>query len=343
LAGKSYRRFSSTLAFRKMELIKIQPEINNIGESLFDLTTSPKQFILANTVEMCYSELSKDHIIPVFVKDNEPLISHADFIDATIDIANQIFGNSNVLHPAIRVSHPIKGRIPEAKDKPAKELLEFEKTIYYERCMFLLEVPSINKTINGNKLNLVVGGVKSYHLDNLYNKKGSDEHFKIFIGFENKVCTNLCVWSDGVVLDLKVKNQAQLMKAIFDLINGFNMDNYLNELERIANHSITEHQFATLLGRCKMYQYLNSYEKKKIPTLLFGDAHINQIAKDYYFDPHFKGNDAVVSLWNVYNLFTGANKSSYIDTFVARSSNAFDFIRILAIDLENGNENWFLN
>jgi hypothetical protein len=327
-----------------MELIKIQPEILTIGESFFDLTSSPKQFINGNTMPMSYSELSKDHIIPVFVKDNEPLISHADFIDATIDITNQIFGNTNVMHPAIRVSHPIKGRIPNAKDKPAKELLDSEKTIYYERMMFLIEIPSISRTINGNQLNLVVGGVKSYHLDNLYNRKGTDEHFKIFIGFENKVCTNLCVWSDGVVLDLKVKSQAQLMKAIYQLIDSFNSEAYLNEMNRIANYSISEQQFANLLGRCKMYQHISLTDKKSMPAFLFGDAHINQIARDYFFDPTFKCEPSgEISLWNLYNLFTGANKSSYIDTFVTRSSNAFDFTRIMAIDLEFGNENWFLN
>src|SRR5690606_10765697 len=40
-------------------------------------------------------------------------------------------------------------------------------------------------------------GVKSYTRDNLYNRKGADQHFKFFIGFQNKVCTNLCIWTDG--------------------------------------------------------------------------------------------------------------------------------------------------
>lgn len=327
-----------------MELIKIQPEITTIGESLFELTSSPKQFIHANTIPMSYSELSKEHIIPVFVKDNEPLISHADFIDASVDIANQVFGNRNVMHPAIRVSHPIKGRIPDAKDKPAKDLLDFEKTIYYERSMFLIEIPSVSETINGNQLNLVIGGVKSFHLDNLYNRKGADEHFKLFIGFENKVCTNLCVWSDGVVLDLKVKNLAQLMKAIYELVIGFNSRSYLKELARMANYTLTEHQFATLLGRLRMYQYLAPNEKKEIPTFLLGDSQVSQVAKDYFLDPNFSCNqNGEINLWNVYNLLTGANKSSYIDTFINRSNNSFDFTRIMAIDLEFGNENWFLN
>ena len=43
--------------------------------------------------------------------------------------------------PSIRVSHQIKGRVPSAIGKPVKELKENEKTIYYERMAFLIEIP----------------------------------------------------------------------------------------------------------------------------------------------------------------------------------------------------------
>ena len=49
----------------------------------------------------------------------------------------------------------------------------------------------------------------------------------------------------------------------------------------------------------------------------FTDSHINAVAKAYYCDEHFsRGNDSAIDLWRVYNLFTGANKSSYSDTFL---------------------------
>ena len=40
------------------------------------------------------------------------------------------------------------------------------------------------------------GGVRAYNDTNLYSKKGA-ERFKVFIGFICKVCTNLCVSTDG--------------------------------------------------------------------------------------------------------------------------------------------------
>lgn len=61
--------------------------------------------------------------------------------------------------PQIRVSHIIKGRIPEATHKPANQLLDSDKTTYYEHMKFCIEIPTIYETIEGNKLTLTVGGV----------------------------------------------------------------------------------------------------------------------------------------------------------------------------------------
>jgi hypothetical protein len=49
------------------------------------LPTSTTSFIEANTLPISLDEMKKDHIIPVFVKDNEPLISHVEFIEVIRD------------------------------------------------------------------------------------------------------------------------------------------------------------------------------------------------------------------------------------------------------------------
>lgn len=316
----------------------------SVENTFNDVLSTEKPFILSNTIPIPMGEMTDTHIIPVFVKDNEPLISHADFVSATQDIAYQVFKNDKILNPSIRVSHPIKGRIPDAKDKPARELMEKEKTIYYERMMFIIEIPSIQETIAGNTLSLTIGGVKSYNLDNLYNRKGADEHFKIFIGFQNKVCCNLCVWSDGLTLDLKVKNLSQLMKAIYEMVVQFKAEKQLFALQKLCQYELSEHEFATLIGRARLYNYLPPQEKKLIPQLSFGDTQIGVIAKDYYQDNAFcRRENGAINLWNVFNLFTGANKMSYIDTFLGRSVNAFEFTTQLADSMENRTNNWFLN
>ncbi|AXE17947.1 hypothetical protein DR864_09470 [Runella rosea] len=301
-------------------------------------------FIQANTIPMSLAELEQQHLIPVFVKDNEPVISHQDFINCALEIVNQVFPNETILSPAIRVSHPIKGRIPEAKDKRAKDLLPHEETIYFERMMFVIEVASIRDRINGNELSLTIGGVKAYNLDNLYNRKGADEHFKIFIGFQNKVCCNLCVWSDGLVLNLKAKHLSQLMKGIYELVLGYKMNNHLKAMQSMTEAYLTEHQFATMIGRARLYQFLPAEEKKLVPRLHFGDSQISSIARDYYHDVSFcKRDNGDISLWKVYNLFTGANKQSYIDSFLGRSVNAFELVGSISHAIQQQEYHWFLS
>lgn len=303
-----------------------------------------KPFIEANTVRVTKEENRDEHIIPVFVKDNEPLISHAEFIDAAMELTADIYHGERILEPAIRVSHPIKGRIPEAKDKPAHQLLEWEKTLYYERMMFVIEVPSIQDEIDGNTLSLTIGGVKAYNQDNLYSRAQSDQHFKVFIGFKNKVCTNLCVWSDGYMGDLKVKTIGQLRAAIRTLLEGYNKNFQLFHMKQFARNTITEQQFAHLIGRCRMYNHLPSEQKQHLPPLLFGDQQINTVVKDFYRDNSFsRDRNGNINLWKLYNLLTGANKSTYIDSFVDRSVNAFNIVESIRYCLENKQESWYFN
>ena len=94
-------------------------------KTLENLDTSkiPKNpFIVANTEEVGLQHLNKDCIIPVFSKDNERTISHQEFIETALTAARSYFTSSIISPPEIRVSHQIKGRIPEAIHKPAKEL-----------------------------------------------------------------------------------------------------------------------------------------------------------------------------------------------------------------------------
>lgn len=173
-------------------------------------------FIEANTKEVTIEHLKDDCVVPVFSKDNEITISHPNFIEATWEAANRVFPNETIEEPAIRVSHVIKGRTPEAIHKPVKDLLEEDKTIYYERMMFCFEIPTIHEDIAGNRLNLTIGGVRSYNHENLYSKKGM-EKFKIFIGFKNTVCCNMCVSTDGFKSDLKVMDVHGLFNAAIQL------------------------------------------------------------------------------------------------------------------------------
>ena len=324
-------------------LVKIETP-DSVKPTIILSDTEEKTFITANTVSISQHEMKEHHIIPVFVKDNEPVISHNEFIEITQQVVADNYYSEQICKPVIRVSHPIKGRIPDAKDKPAIQLQDFEKTVYYERMMFMIEIPSIQDTIEGNQLSLVVGGVKAYNEDNLYSRSVSDQHFKVFIGFKNKVCTNLCIWTDGLMGDLKVTTSGQLMACITSLIRKYNEGFHLFNLKQLANYSITEHQFAQIIGRCRMYQHLPGNLKQDISPMLLGENQISMVVKDYYRDNSFSRNEnGTINLWRFYNLFTGANKSTYIDNFLERSVNAYSFVEQLRWALEEKEKCWYLS
>jgi hypothetical protein len=326
-----------------MDTLQLLPVKSNQVESIESLVSTSKPFIDANTIPSSLEEIRSKHIIPVYAKDNERLISIAEFIESCHEIISDIYWGEQILPPSIRLSHPIKGRIPEAKDKAANQLEEYEKTLYYERAAFIYELPSLQTEIDGNTLSLTVGGVKSYSLDRLHGKKGGDEYFSIFIGFQNKVCTNLCIWSDGFSQTVGVRSLSELKVMMNELFNRYNSSHHLHHLKRLSELELTEHQFAQLIGRCRMYTQLPVEIRNSIHPLLFGDSQINAVVRDYYKDQSFcRMENGTISLWRLYNLITGANKSSYIDSFAERSVNAYHFVEQLRWELENPGQSWFL-
>jgi hypothetical protein len=151
---------------------------------------------------------------------------------------------------------------------------------------FVINIPSIVDSINGNELTLSVGGVRSYNLENLYNKK-TLEKFKFFIGFQNKVCLNMCINTDGFKEDLRVSSASELQHKVIEVMQNYNAELHLMEMKEFTQDYLSEHQFAQLIGKSRLYQHLPKSEKQKIPMLNFNDSHINTMAKDYYEDKNF--------------------------------------------------------
>ena len=317
--------------------------VDNVAASAVP-TINKLPFIKANTIEVPLEHLKNDCVVPVFSKDNEITISHPNFIETIWDAANNVFHGESIEKPSIRVSHIIKGRTPEAINKSVKELLDEDKTIYYERMMFCFEIPTIYEDIAGNRLNLTIGGVRAYNHENLYSRK-TTEKFKLFIGFKNMVCCNLCVSTDGYKTELKVMSLADLFQSAIQLFQGYNISKHLFYMSAFKDSYMSEQQFAQFLGKSRLYQYLPVEKKKSLPNMLMTDTQIGLVAKAYYNDDNFSLPDKqdVISMWNVYNLLTGANKSSYIDNFLDRSLNATHLADGLNQALYGTNEySWFI-
>ena len=324
-----------------MEIVTYNPIAEQVVEEQEVIANKSKNFIEANTLEVSLSHLQNDCIVPVFSRDNESTISHFEFIKYTKDVIVDVLSNNINLQEEIRCSHIVKGRVPTAIGKPAKDLLEQEKTLYYERMAFVIEIPEISQVVNGNRLNLAIGGVRAYNQENLYSRK-SIEKFKVFIGFQNTVCLNLCIATDGLADSIRISSIGELKTKIMELISGYNRKEHLENLQNLGKYSINEDQFAYLIGKMKMYQYLSKEEKKDLFQLSITDSQITSIVKDYYSDVFFCNTSGNINLYKLYNLLTEANKTSYIDNHLERNVNAYEFIQYLGNCIKNGTPNWFV-
>ena len=331
-----------TMAKQRINLGEFAEEAVIVEEMV---TRTPKtlHFIEANTLEVDLNHLSNDCITPVFAKDNELTINHAQFVETIQEAVQDFFKNETVDNADVRVSHIIKGRTPDALHKKANELLECEKTIYYERCAFSIDVPTIYQDVNGNRLNLSIVGVRAYNQMNLYSKK-VPELFRLAIGFKNQVCCNMCIFSDGYKDDLRVSSTSDLYRAALELFNNFNIAKQLHLMQQLGKTSMTEHQFCQILGKMRLYQCLPTGVQKHLPRMLLTDTQINSVAKAYINDSNFGGVSGELNMWNFYNLLTGANKSSYIDSFLDRSLNASEIAMGINAAL-HGDETykWFID
>lgn len=268
---------------------------------------------------------------------------HQCFIESIYEAVRDFYKGEKIEDPVIRVSHIVKGRIPEAINKKVDQLLESDKTMYYERMIFNIEVPSVFQDVNGNRLNLSISGCKSYGRDNLSGKK-TMQKFSLAVGFLNLVCTNQCIFTDGYKDEVKASSDADLYLAALDLFNQYNIAKHIHLMQSLNDTMLSEHQFCQILGRMRLYNYLSQNQQKRLPQLLITDSQINNVAKSYIHDKNFAGSNGEISMWKFYNLITGANKNSYIDSFLNRSVNATTVSKGLTEALKHEDESysWFI-
>ena len=259
------------------------------------------------------------------------------------DAACNVFAGETINNPEIRVSHIVRGRIPSALGKRSSELLDSEKTQFYQRLAFAFTIPSLHECIDGQRLELCIGGVRNYSDLNLYRANRGMEKFSIFIGWRMNVCSNQVLTGDGVRLNIEVMSLHDLYKAVLDLFYNFNLEKDIQLLHSLTQTRLTESQFAQIVGRMRLYQALPSYLQREIPKLLITDSQINNVCRDYYNNPNFGHKDNTISLFDFHNLLTEANKSSYIDSYVQRGINATEITVGIGKALQGDSEySWFL-
>ena len=292
-----------------------------VVEPIEEVKTGSVSFLDANTNSITLEELTNSCVVPTW-GNQELTISHQDFISCVCDAAKDFYQGESVNTPEIRVSHIVRGRTPDALGKKASELLECEKTQFYQRLAFAFTIPTIYETLNGQRLELCVGGVRNYNDLNLYRTTKGAEKFSVFVGWRVRICSNQILTGDGVRLSMEVMSVRDIYKNVMDLFSGFIPARDLHLMQTLSNTYLTETQFAQIIGRMRMYQALPNNVLRGIPRLLITDSQINSVCRDYYHNETFGVKDNQISLFDFHNLLTQSNKNSYIDSYLQRAVNA---------------------
>ena len=301
--------------FADAEVVEPIAEVNTKQSSV--------SFLDANTNAVTLEELSNSCVVPTW-GNQELTISHQDFISCVHEAASDFYKGETLNSPEIRVSHIVRGRTPDALGKKASELLESEKTQFYQRLAFAFTIPTIYETLNGQKLELCVGGVRNYSDLNLYRQTRGTEKFSIFIGWRVRICSNQILTGEGTKLSFEVMDVKDIYKNTMELLYSFIPAKDLHLCQTLSNTYLTETQFAQVVGRMRLYQALPQAQLRKIPRLLITDSQINNVCRDYYRNESFGMRDNQISMFDFHNLITESNKSSYIDTYLQRAVNATD-------------------
>lgn len=319
---------------------------NNNETNTLELENKHPNFIESNTQEITLGEIADKCIVPTF-SDNSLTISHQDFCMATYKAAEEIFGQLTPIE--CRVSHPINGRIPSALNKKASELTDNEKTIYYQRLAWIAKVSSCTRNIDGQEIHLTIGGVRAYSEDKLYNRPSALK-FKIFVGWQVSVCSNLMLQTDGFSGTIDCMTSADINQKALELFSRFNpeKDNNLNDLAQLQDTRLTEDQFCHIIGRMRLYQALPVAQQRTLPQFTIGDQAVNAAIREYVTNPNFgkKGNDDTISTFDLMQLMNEAVKSSYIDRWLERNANCTEFatgIRNALRHEDTEGYDWFLS
>ena len=328
-----------TLAKQRINLGEFAEEATIVTE-----TRSAVNFLEANTDAITIEELTEKCVVPTWA-NLESTIAHQDFINCVHEATKDFYHGEVVNAPDIRVSHIVRGRTPSALGKKASELLECEKTQFYQRLAFAFTIPTIWETVRGEKLELCVGGVRNYSDLNLYRASKGLEKFSVFVGWRVVICSNQVLTGEGVKFNMEVSNINELYRNVLELLHSFNPAKDIHLLHALSETYLTETQFAQVVGRMRMFQALPSSQQKRMPQLLITDSQINNVCRDFYRSEHFGMKDNAISLFDFHNLLTESNKSSYVDTYLHRAVNATE----VSVGLNNvmlGIDNkyaWFLS
>ena len=320
------------------QIVSVEPLIAREEEA-------PLPFIEANSAAVSWKELTEESILPSYA-DGEIVVPHSHFIQAVVMAAHDALPQDTFGPVELRASHLTQGRIPSAIYKKTSELLESDKTKYWERICFCVQITSRQTNILGEGCTLTFGGCRSLQDINFHGRKTS-EVFQCYISYRAKICSNLMIsLQDGLKDRIEASGPAEIYAAAYQLFSQFNAEENLSSLDGLGRTRITVDQFTHLIGKLRYYSCLSTADKRELPFQIeLGDSQVYAATRNFV-NGHFglNGRDSV-DLFQMLNCFNQASKSSYLHNFLLKNANCTELALGVQRSLEGVNHDydWLLS
>lgn len=305
-------------------------------------------FIESNSQAITLEELETKCIVPCFAT-NELTLSHQEIARNLYSAAALVYGQENLGPLEFRVSHPISGRVGKsALSKDIDQLLDSEKSLWFQRIACCFKVKSMTKTICDQETNLCIGFIRSYHTTNLYSGK-SAERISLYCGTRVRVCSNLCLTLSGLRENLQCLTGMDVKEHAHRLLESYSAhaDEDTQMLENLSSTYITPSEFSHLIGRLRYYMALSTNDQKALPKLDLGDQLCNEATR-LFVNSHWgiQEGEESVNLFRLLQCFNEAAKNSYIHNFLTKNAQCTELVLNIQKVLQGDRDNaysWFLN
>lgn len=291
-------------------------------------------------------ELTQESILPSYA-DGEIVIPPGHIIQAIILAAHDAMPNDLFAEPEIRASHLVQGRIWSAIYKKKEDLLESDKTKYWERMCFCVEVISRRSTLLQEPVSLTFGACRSLQNLNFHSRKGA-EGVSIYISHRARICSNLMIsLENGLKDNVLCSGPEDIYTAAYQLFSQFNADENADELSGLGRTTITASAFAHIIGKLRVYSCLSTADKKKLPfNIEIGDAQAYEATRQFV-NGHFglNGRDSIDLFCALNCLNTGVKRTSYLHNFLTKNANCTSLVLGLQRSIEGtcSDYDWFLS
>jgi hypothetical protein len=268
----------------------------------------------ANAKEVSVQELF-NCLVPKNERTNQHIVSQAELATITKDTLSNEY---NIGDATIVGSHF------HSMGNATKE----DVGGWYDRLVCIYDLDVVQE-ISDSQLRLTAGFAIDYKSQSkLANNKKNEQVVTMFMGFQNNVCMNMCISSEGISHQLIFSSPSEFAALMKNNVQSYTiqMKRQIELLRSMEGKSMPVNKFEEMLGRELIKSRMGNAQANKLTPL--NSTQWMDVASLTITDRRYRINpeDKSVSAWQAYNLMTEAAKNSQLDSVVSTLSNCTKFV-----------------